>query len=122
MAADAGSAELAALPANQGVVFAAPKDIEWRRQGHGGIAYDSKRGTLLLFGSNTHGEDWDDSVHEFDPATKQWSTHSAPAPPGNYRADHAGNRTAGPPDRLPPWAMTTYRPKDRRVGEGCFRT
>ncbi len=107
-AADAGSAELAALPANQWVAFAAPKDIEWRRQGHAGAAYDSKRGTLLLFGSNTHGEDWDNSVHEFDPATKRWSTHYAPAAPGTYRADAAGNRVAGPEDRPQPWAMHTY--------------
>lgn len=103
-----GAAELAALPPNQWVVFAAPKDLTWRRQGHGGAAYDSKRGTLLLFGSNSHGENWDDSVHEFDPATKEWTTHYPEAAPATYRADADGNRIAGPPDRLLPWAMHSY--------------
>jgi hypothetical protein len=104
----AGAAELAALPANQWVVFAAPQDLAWRRQGHGSAAYDSKRGTLLLFGSNTHGENWDNSVHEFDPATKEWSTHYPEAARATYRADADGNRIAGPPDRLLPWAMHSY--------------
>lgn len=108
LAADIGSAELAALPPNQWVVFAAPEDLDWRRQGHGGAAYDSKRGTLLLFGSNTHGEDWDDTVHEFDPSTKQWSTHYPPAARGTYRAGENGLRIAGPDDRLLPWAMHSY--------------
>ncbi|BAL25876.1 hypothetical protein [Azoarcus sp. KH32C] len=79
----------------------------WTRQGHAGLAYDSKRGTLLIFGSNTHGLDWDDSVHEFDPATLRWTTHTPPAPQTSYRADDKGRAVAGGPD-LQPWAMHTY--------------
>lgn len=108
IADEPGSAELAALPPNRWVVFHEDDSLKWRRQGHGGVAYDSQRGTLLLFGSNSHGADWDNTVHEFDPATKQWSTHYRPADPATYRADDAGNRIAGPPDRLLPWAMHTY--------------
>jgi hypothetical protein len=108
LAEEAGSAELAALPANQWVVFREDESLTWRRQGHAGAAYDTKRGTLLLFGSNSHGDDWDNSVHEFDPATKQWTTHYPPADPSTYRADEHGNRISGPPDRLLPWAMHTY--------------
>jgi hypothetical protein len=105
--ASEGAAELAALPPNQWVAFSRA-DVDWRRQGHGGAAYDSKRGTLLLFGSNTHGENWDNSVHEFDPATKRWTTHYAPAAPGTYRAGEGGLRIAGPDDHPLPWAMHTY--------------
>lgn len=103
-----GSAELAALPPNQWVVFHKDETLEWRRQGHAGGAYDTRRGTLLLFGSNSHGDDWDNSVHEFDPATRQWTTHYPPAHPSSYRGDERGYRVAGPADQPQPWAMHTY--------------
>lgn len=104
----AGTAELAELPANEWVVFHEDESLEWRRQGHGGAAYDSKRGTVLLFGSNSHGSDWDNSVHEFDPAARRWTTHYPPANPSTYRADETGKRIAGPDGRIMPWAMHTY--------------
>ncbi len=84
-----------------------PSQADWRRQAHAGIAYDSKRGHLLIFGSNTHGLDWDDTVHEFDPVNASWETHYPPAPKDSYRADEAGHAIAGT-DRLLPWAMHTY--------------
>lgn len=80
---------------------------DWRRQPHAGIAYDSKRGTLLVFGSNTHGNDWDNTVHEFDPVTGRWEDHYPSAPKESYRADADGRAIAGT-DRLLPWAMHTY--------------
>lgn len=79
----------------------------WHRQAHAGIAYDSKRGTLLIFGSNTHKIDWDNSVHEFDPFTLKWTTHYPPAAKETYRADNRGRAISGK-DRLLPWAMHTY--------------
>lgn len=100
--------EWSALPANQWVAIAAPQDLTWHRQGHGSAVYDSRRGTVLLFGSNSHGENWDNSVHEFDPETRTWSTHYPPADPSTYRADAKGNRIAGPADRPQPWAMHSY--------------
>ncbi|HMM46967.1 MAG TPA: hypothetical protein PKC12_03200 [Thiobacillaceae bacterium] len=84
-----------------------PDRAGWRRQSHAGVAYDSKRGTLLLFGSNTHGLDWDNETHEFDPATARWETHYPRAPKESYRADAGGRAIAGT-DRLLPWAMHTY--------------
>lgn len=79
----------------------------WRRQTHAGIAYDSRRGRLLVFGSNTHGLDWDNEVHEFDPVTARWETHYPRAAKESYRADAAGRAIAGS-GRLLPWAMHTY--------------
>jgi hypothetical protein len=71
------------------------------------VAYDSKRGLLLIFGSDTHGYDWDDEVHEFDPATEKWTTHYERAPKETYRADALGRAIAGD-KRLIPWAMHTF--------------
>jgi len=95
------------LTPNKWVKFYQPATADWRRQGHAGIAYDSKRGILLLFGSDTHGRNWDNSVHAFDPVTEQWTTYYAPAPKETYRADDQGRAIAGT-DRLLPWAMHTY--------------
>lgn len=98
---------LLGLKSNTWSLLSQPAQSTWRRQGHAGIAYDSKRGTLLIFGSNTHGLNWDNAVHEFDPVTERWVTHYPPAPKESYRADAAGRAIAGT-DRLLPWAMHTY--------------
>ena len=95
------------LKPNTWSLLAQPAQASWRRQPHAGIAYDSKRGTLLVFGSNTHGLDWDNEVHEFDPVTGRWETHYPRAPKESYRADAAGRAIAGT-GRLLPWAMHTY--------------
>ena len=98
---------LLALEPNTWSRLAQLKQAGWRRQTHAGIAYDSKRGTLLIFGSNTHGLDWDNEVHEFDPVTARWEIHYPRAPKASYRADADGRAIAGT-DRLLPWAMHTY--------------
>lgn len=98
---------LLALKPNTWSLFAQPAQANWRRQSHAGLAYDSRRGTLLTFGSNTHGLDWDNEVHEFDPVSGRWETHFPRAPKKSYRADAAGRAIAGI-GRLMPWAMHTY--------------
>jgi hypothetical protein len=98
---------LLTLTPNAWHLLSRPARAGWKRQAHAGIAYDSRRGTLLVFGSNTHGLDWDDSVHEFDPATGRWDTHYPAAPKASYRADASGRAVAGS-GRLLPWAMHTY--------------
>jgi hypothetical protein len=80
---------------------------DWYRQVHAGIAYDSKRGTILVFGSDTHGHDWDNEIHEFDPMAETWTTHYARAPRDTYRADSSGRAIAGD-TRLLPWAMHAF--------------
>jgi hypothetical protein len=82
-------------------------DGGWHRQEHAGLAHDSKRGTLLIFGSDTHGIDWDNEIHEFDPVTERWTTHYKRSGKETYRADKAGNAIAGT-DRTLPWAMHTF--------------
>lgn len=101
------SEDLERIPANQWLRYHQPLNADWRRQGHAGIAYDTQRATFYIFGSDTHGENWDNSVHEFDPETKSWSTHYPPADPGTYRVDNRGVGVSGG-DRILPWAMHTF--------------
>jgi len=99
--------ELRNLPANRWVLYHEERPGTWGRQGHAGMAFDSRRGSLLIFGSDTHGENWDNAVHEFRPGLKRWETHYAAAGPESYRFDEAGRPVAGK-DTLLPWAMHTY--------------
>jgi hypothetical protein len=98
------------LPANQWVRLSSTREsaLGWTLQTHSAIAYDAKRGTIFVFGSDTHGENWDNAVHEFNPATLAWTTHGQPAPFESYRADSFGQAVSGPPERPAPWAMHTY--------------
>lgn len=98
---------LANLPANRWIKYHEETPGSWSRQGHAGLAFDSKRGTLLVFGSDTHGEDWDNSVHEFDPRRRRWETHQPAAGPETYRSDETGAPIAGSGVPMP-WAMHTY--------------
>lgn len=52
-------------------------DVHFRRQGHGGSCFDTKRGRLILFGSDTHGKNWENSPLSFDPWNVTWSTTRA---------------------------------------------
>lgn len=63
--------------------------------------------TLLIFGSDTHGENWDNSVHEFSPRARRWETHQTAAQPDTYRINADGVPIAGT-EILMPWAMHTY--------------
>lgn len=99
--------QLRNLPPNRWVKYFESRPGTWSRQGHAGMAFDTRRGSLLIFGSNTHGEDWDNAVHEFQPRLKRWETHYAPVGPESYRVDEAGRPIAGA-SALLPWAMHTY--------------
>ena len=110
--------DLLTLPVNQWVVIYPqhPKKsvfpnifagVNWHRQGHAGMTFVSNRGTLLIFGSDSHGENWDNSVHEFSPLTLEWIDHYPASPKETYRADKRGVAVAGEND-LFPWAMHTY--------------
>ena len=80
---------------------------DWHRQQHAGIAFDRRRGQLLLFGSDTHGRDWDNRLHRFDPARPGWSRLGEPVPARLYRIDDDGIPVAGDGDPWP-WAMHTF--------------
>ncbi len=99
--------QLLDLPPNKWVKLRVPFAGGWRRQRHAGIAFDTHRNKLFVFGSDTHGENWDNSVHEFDPVILQWSAHYPPARRRTYGADALGHPVAGI-DFSQPWAMHVY--------------
>jgi len=103
--------QLAALPSNQWVKVSDPGPLHWVREAHAGLVYDSNRGTLLTFGSDTHGHgvsrDLDNEIHEFSPFTGTWLTLYERAPRRSYRADGKGYPISGFGDPMP-WAMHTY--------------
>jgi hypothetical protein len=98
---------LRSLPANRWVKYHEETPRTWSRQTHAGLAFDTRRGSLLVFGSDTHGENWDNSVHEFHPLRRRWETHYRQAAPETYRADRDGRPIAGD-GALQPWAMHVY--------------
>ncbi len=95
------------LPANRWVKYHELNDGDWWRKGHAGLAYDSTRGSLLVFGSDTHGEDWDNIVHEFIPKKRDWVHHGVNAPSSSYSVNSEGYLVAGYKDWMP-FAMHTY--------------
>ncbi|MBI3156949.1 MAG: hypothetical protein HYZ20_16315 [Burkholderiales bacterium] len=95
------------LAPNRWVRYHEERPGDWTRQAHAGMALDARRGTLLVFGSDTHGQDWDNAVHEFDPLLERWHTHQRAAGVQTYRIDADGAPVAGS-DALMPWAMHTY--------------
>jgi hypothetical protein len=69
------NAELVSLAPNVWLKFheQEPGDrCSFRRRGHGGSCFDTRRGELVLFGSDTHSKDWINSPLIFNPVTKQW--------------------------------------------------
>ena len=79
----------------------------FRRQAHGGAAFDARRGRLMLFGSDTHREDWDNTVRFFDVAALRWSQAYAADDPQTYRVNADGLAVAGSAGERP-WAMHTF--------------
>lgn len=83
-------------------------DLVWfKRQAHGGSAFDSKRGRLVLFGSDTHGEDWSNVVRLFDMSSVMWIPTTQPDNYKGYVVDSVGEPSARA-DLKRPWAMHTF--------------
>lgn len=100
------NALLADIPAHTWVKVHQPWWLDWRRQPQSGLAMDSQRGRLLLFGSDRQAGD--NRVHVFDPDARRWH---APLPlrgRETYRADAQGRAIAGDARQPAPWAMPTF--------------
>ena len=81
--------------------------IRFSRQRHAGSAFDRRRGELLLFGSDTHGRNWDNAVYRFSMSRLEWSRSYAPDGPETYRVNGEGIPVAGV-NGDHPWAMHTF--------------
>jgi hypothetical protein len=82
-------------------------DVTFKRQAHAGSAFDSRRGRIIIFGSDTHGEDWSNSPLFFDVASLKWSRLYPDDDPSTYRVNAEGIPVAGT-DGDHPWAMHTF--------------
>ena len=81
--------------------------VTFKRQPHGGSAFDSRRGRLVLFGSDTHGKNWLNSPLYFDLAQLEWQQQYPADPPSTYTVTADGLPVAGPQGDHP-WAMHTF--------------
>jgi len=81
--------------------------VVFRRQGHGGSCFDTKRGRLVLFGSDTHGKDWLNSPLPFDPVSCTWGRAYPDDRPETYAVDANGIPVAGQ-KRDHPWTTHTF--------------
>lgn len=88
-AAEPVNPRLRNLPANQWTPIHQQADgdkVRFKRQAHGGSCYDSLRCRIVLFGSDTHGQDWTNSPLIFDLMTLTWSRVYEDDDPATYRA------------------------------------
>jgi hypothetical protein len=109
-AAAAAPLDIASLPRGEWMQLHEQSDrdaVSFRRQLHGGAAFDTKRGRIVLFGSDEHGEDWTNSPFFFDVATLRWRRLYPDDDPSTYRVDRFGLPVAGAKGNHP-WAMHTF--------------
>ena len=81
--------------------------LTFKRQAHAGACFDSRRGRIVIFGSDTHGRDWSNSPLFFDVAAERWTRAYRDDPRSSYAVDERGLPVAGAHGRHP-WAMHTF--------------
>ena len=87
--------------------------VFFARQDHGGGTFDTKRGRLILFGSDTHGygdiagKSWYNNLFFFDPVAGEWSQSYPHDLIDTYTVNAEGIPVAGD-NGDHPWAMHTY--------------
>ena len=81
--------------------------VQFTRQVHSGSAWDSKRGQLVIVGSDTHGENWDNSLYFFDLSHLIWKQAYKPDPEDSYDVDSSGAAVAGYKGQRP-WVMHVF--------------
>lgn len=84
-----------------------PDELRFRRQPHGGSCFDAERGTLILFGSDSHGRDYTNSPLLFSTVDLKWTRAYDDDPRDSYTVTDEGLPVAGS-RRDHPWAMHTF--------------
>lgn len=103
----AGQADLAGLPRGTWCKLAErAEQADFRFQVHGGSAWDPARQRIWLFGSDTHGSDWDNGLTYFDTRALRWGRATEPSDWRRYDVTPQGiPAVAGVAH---PWAMHTF--------------
>ena len=87
--------------------------VFFSRQDHGGSTFDTRRGRLVLFGSDTHGyqdiagKNWTNNIFFFDPLLGEWTQTYPLDSIDTYTVNAEGIPVAGD-NGDHPWAMHTY--------------
>lgn len=82
--------------------------VTFVRQKHGGSAFDTRRGRIVLFGSDTHAkDDWTNAPLFFDVTRLAWQRAYPDDAPATYAVSAAGVPVAGVEGRHP-WAMHSF--------------
>lgn len=105
-----GSTGYQSLPKNRWLKIHQQKSgdaLRFVRQAHAGSSFDSARGRLLIFGSDTHAKNWDNVLYAFDLKTLRWSESYEADSPDTYTVNSVGVPVAGDGQRHP-WAMHTF--------------
>jgi len=81
--------------------------VRFARPRHGGATFDTRRGRIVLYGSDTHGHDWSNSPVYFDMRTLAWQRAYPNDAPNTCRITRDGIAVAGKNGNHP-WAMHTF--------------
>ena len=85
-----------------------PEDrVNFVRQKHAGSAFDQLRSRIMLFGSDTHGKNWNNTIYSFDLNTLQWNEAYPNDLPLTYTVNTKGMPVAGVKANHP-WAMGVF--------------
>jgi len=71
---------------------------------HAGGAIDPETSTLYFFGSDNHGDEWNNEVWSYNPVTMRWARSYSEDPPATYRYQEGRKTTT----TGHPWAMHTF--------------
>ena len=82
-------------------------NIHFARQAYAGSGFDQQRSRLMLFGSDTHSENLNNTIYSFDLNTIQWTKAYSPDSPETYKVNSDGIPVAGIKAGHP-WAMRTF--------------
>jgi hypothetical protein len=103
------------LPASSGI---RPSGIP----NHAGGAIDPATSVLYFFGSDTHGDQWNNEVWSYDPADMTWARSYPKDPPGSYRyRDGTKTTTTGHPWAMHAFGMTAWDAAARRFVLGAWQ-
>ena len=93
-----------------------------RIHAHAGGVIDPETSTLYFFGSDNHGEEWNNEVWSFNAVTMRWSQSYPEDPPAAYRyEDGRKTTTTGRPWAMHTFSMTAWDQVGRRLVVGAWQ-
>jgi hypothetical protein len=89
---------------------------------HAGGAIDPATSILYLFGSDTHGDEWNNEVWSYDPVSMTWAQSYLEDAPAAYRyLDGRKTTTTGHPWAMHSFAMNTWDSARGRLVMGAWQ-